>query len=302
MSTHQTAVTQYVDIDNQGTRLAYRRVGRGEGVPLVMMVHFRGNMDFWDPVFIDKLAAARPVIIFDHAGTGKSTGKIPASYAGWADHVIALIHALKLPQVDALGFSMGGCVAQMLALNAPRGLIRRVIFAGTVPSQGPDSVPVTDWHPFELLKTGDSPEETFRGWAYSFFPDTDKGRFDAAASWSRIHLRQQDRTPYLPAAIAEQQTAAFVDEWAIENEKNSYHRFGELQIPVLIANGDDDRLCPTPNSWVMLQKIRDARLFIYPRAGHGFLYQHADEFARHVNGFLDAEPEREDYPPTPSLG
>jgi pimeloyl-ACP methyl ester carboxylesterase len=300
MSTHQTAVTQYIDAN--GTKLAYRRLGQADGIPLVMMSHFRANMDWWDPALIDNLGAARPVIIFDNAGIGKSSGVIPNTYAGWAAHVIALIQALKLPQVDALGFSMGGCVAQMLALNAPKGLIRRVIFAGTVPSEGPDSVNVTDWHPFELLKTGDSPDEIFRGWAYSFFPDTDKGRFDAATVWARIHLRQEDRAPYLSAAVAEQQTAAFVDDWAIENTTNSYHRLGELKIPVFIANGDDDRLCPTPNSWVMLQKIEGARLAIYPRAGHGFLYQFAQLFAGHVNQFLNAEDERTEYPSTPSLG
>lgn len=299
MSTHQTAVTQFINA--AGTKLAYRRLGRTEGVPLVLMVHFRANMDFWDPALIDRLAAGRPVIIFDNAGVGKSEGSIPKTFAGWAEHAIALIKALNLSEVDLLGFSMGGAAAQMVALNAPKGLIRRLILAGTVPSQGPDSSPVTDWHPFELLKTGDSPAETFRGWAYSFFPDTNKGRFDAAASWARIHLRQDDRAPYLSEAIAEQQTATFVEDWAVENKTNSYYRFGELDMPVFIANGDDDRLCPTPNSWVMLQKIKNARLHIYPRAGHGFLYQHAELFAGHVNEFLDAEVEREEYPETPSL-
>lgn len=300
MSTHQTAVTQYIEAG--GNKIAYRRLGRSEGVPLVMMIHFRANMDFWDPLLIDSLGATRPVILFDNTGIGKSSGSVPPTYAGWAEVVFDLVKALKLPEVDILGFSMGGAAVQMVALNAPKGMIRRLIIAGTVPSQGADSVPVTDWHPFELLKTGDSPEEIYRGWAYSFFPDTDKGRFDAAEVWARIHLRQEDRAPYESEATGDLQTVTFMEDWAIENPKNSHDRFGELEMPVLIANGDNDRLCPTPNSWVMLQKIKNARLHIYPRAGHGFLYQHAKLFAGHVNEFLDAEVEREEYPSTPSLG
>jgi len=302
--THQTAVTKYIDA--QGTKLAYRNVGKPEGIPLVMMVHFRANMDWWDPALIDRLAAQRPVIIFDNAGVGKSEGTIPSTYAGWADHVINLIQALGHKEADVFGFSMGGTVVQMVALNAPKGLVRRVIIAGTVPSEGPDSVNVTDWHPYEVLKTGDSPEEIWKGWAYSFFPDTNKGRFDAAESWARIHLRTEDRAPYMSEKNAEEQTATFVEDWAVEKQENSYHRFGELKMPVFIANGDDDRLCPTPNSWVMFEKIRQAggnvHLHLYPRAGHGFLYQHAEQFSRHIGEFLDAPEERADYPVTSTLG
>lgn len=301
MSAHQAAVTQYIDA--AGTQLAYRRLGRDSGTPLLLLGHFRSNMDYWDPVLIDLLAAQRPVILFDHAGTGRSSGPVRPTFAGWAADAIHLVRALGIPSVDVLGFSMGGAAAQMVALDAPRRLVRRLILAGTVPSQGADTVTLTDWHPFELLAAGDSPEEIFRGWAYSFFPDTDKGRFDASESWARIQLRRgPDRAPFLPAERARAQTATFVNDWAVENPANSYHRLGELKMPVLIANGDDDRLCPTPNSWVMLQRIENAHLRIYPRAGHGFLYQHAALFAGHVREFLDAEDERVDYPSTPSLG
>jgi len=301
--THQTAVTKYINA--KGTKLAYRDVGKAEGVPLVMMGHFRSNMDWWDPALIDRLAAQRHVILLDNAGVGKSEGKIPATYAGWADHVINLIQALGHQQADVFGFSMGGAAVQMVALNAPKGLVRRVIIAGTVPSAGPDATKVTDWHPFEVLKAGDSPEAIFRGWAYSFFPNTNKGRFDARASWDRINLRQQDRAPYMSAADADAQTATFMEDWAVDKKENSYHRFHELRMPVLIANGDEDRLCPTPNSWFMFERIRqgggNVHLRLYPRAGHGFLYQHAGLFAAHIGEFLDAPDEREEYPVTAPL-
>ena len=296
--THLTAITKFVDA--KGTKLAYRDVGKSEGIPLVMMGHFRSTMSHWDPALIDRLAAQRHVILLDNAGVGESEGTIPPTYAGWADHVINLIQALGYKQVDVLGFSMGGAVVQMVALNAPKGLIHRAIFAGTVPSLGPDSVPVTDWHPFEVLCEGESTEAFFRGWAYSFFPDTPKGRFDARESWNRISQRKEGFAPHLSPEQAKEQTATFMGDWAVDKKENSYHRFHELKMPVLIANGDDDRLCPTGNSWFMFDRIRQAdgnvHLRLYPRSGHGFLYQHAELFAGHIREFLDAPEEREEYP------
>src|SRR6187402_3753814 len=102
MSTHQTAVTRYVDAAS--TKIAYRRLGRPSGIPLVLMAHFRANMDFWDPLLIDSLAASRPVIIFDNAGIGKSSGTIPSTYPGWAAVAIDLIEALQLQRSTSSAF------------------------------------------------------------------------------------------------------------------------------------------------------------------------------------------------------
>lgn len=104
MATQRTAVTQYVTVD--GVRFAYRQIGIRIGIPLVMLMHFRGNMDFWDPTLIDALARSRPILMLDYSGVGKSEGEVPSSFQGWAANVIAVVDALKIRKIDLLGFSM----------------------------------------------------------------------------------------------------------------------------------------------------------------------------------------------------
>jgi len=107
MVTAQTAKTQYIDAAN-GVKFAYRRLGRSAGTPLVMHIHFRGSMDFWDPALLNALGDACPVIIFDQAGIGRSPGEVPTSFKEWADDLIAFVTALGITQIDLFGFSMGG--------------------------------------------------------------------------------------------------------------------------------------------------------------------------------------------------
>ena len=134
MSTHQTATTQF--ISNGDIKYAYRRFGKDNGVPLIFLIHFRGNMDLWDPLLINSFANVRPVILFDNAGVGKSTGTVANTIEGMAQHVIDFLKLIQIKEVDVLGFSMGGFVAQMVALNAPHGQVRRLILAGTGTSAG----------------------------------------------------------------------------------------------------------------------------------------------------------------------
>lgn len=117
MATQQTPATQFVDAS--GVRSAYRTLSPSSGTPLVMHIHFGASMDFWDPALINALTARRPVIIFDNAGVGKSSGEIPPTYQGCTDNVITFVEALRIKQIDLLGFSMGGCCVQMVTLTAP---------------------------------------------------------------------------------------------------------------------------------------------------------------------------------------
>src|SRR6201987_456233 len=126
--THQTAPTQYVQAN--GTRFAYRRFGRAGGVPLVFNMHFMGTMDHWDPAVTDGFAKEREVILFDNAGVSSSSGDVPGSVAGMGANAIAFIKALGLEQVDVLGFSIGGFVAQEIALQAP-DIVRRLVRVGS---------------------------------------------------------------------------------------------------------------------------------------------------------------------------
>ena len=299
MTTAHTAKTQYVDAAN-GVRFAYRRIGLATGIPLVMHIHFRGSMDFWDPVLLNALGAARPVIIFDQAGVGRSTGEIPTSFKEWADDLIAFITALTITQIDLLGFSMGGAAVAMVALNAPK-LVRRLILAGTstsVPNDAVTSVPGIVWpretpptEPLRVLATAVTPEEVEYSLAYSFFPDNIIGRAAAKAYWNRILERNVANDPRMLKLIdkdvgAKRQLETF-GEWSVHNPRNAWDRLGELKMPVVVMNGDNDVLIPSSRSWELMQKIPGAQLVIYPHAGHGFLYQYAELVAKHLNMFLD---------------
>lgn len=176
-----------------------------------MHIHFRASLDFWDPAFINPLATRRPVIIFDNAGVGKSSGEIPPTHQGWTDNVITFVEALGIKQIDLLGFSMGACCVQMVALTAP-WLVRKLILAGTRASQGP-TMDTNSMHPGPLtfLSSSNTPEDIEKSIAESFYYWTDEGRAAAKASWERIHERAHDRSPFLDLEGAKQQSVALKD-------------------------------------------------------------------------------------------
>ncbi len=255
-------------------------------------------MDFWDPVLINALAAARPVVLFDQAGVGRSTGEVPLTFQGWADNVIALTTALGLDQIDLLGFSMGGMAVQMVALSAPQ-LVRKLILAGTTASQ-PSSSSVADivWpretaprEPINLLSTAITPREVEDALAYSFFYTDDHGRAAAKAYWNRICERDVAGEPrildLLDRDAGAKRQYATAQDWSKPNPSYSFDRLSELRMPVLVLNGANDVLIPTSRSWELVSRISKAQLVIYPKAGHGFLYQYAELVAKHVNMFLD---------------
>src|ERR1700739_4161943 len=127
---HQTAPTQFVEAN--GIRFAYRRFGKTGGVALVFNQHFRGTMDYWDPAVTDGLAKNREVILFNNAGVSSSSGQVPTNVQGMGANAISFIKALGLTKVDVLGFSIGGMVAQEIAVRVP-DLVRRLILVGTGP-------------------------------------------------------------------------------------------------------------------------------------------------------------------------
>lgn len=301
MSTLQTTPTQYVKADN-GITFAYRRLGpkNSKAIPLVLHIHFRANMDFWDPLLINNLAQYRPVIIFDNSGVGRSTGEIPTTYQGWAENVIAFVKSLGLDKIDLLGFSMGGCAVQQVALSAP-DLIRKLIIAGSGTSEPSPTSDVSGiiWpreipppEPITALATASTPEETESSLAFSFFYDDVAGKAHAKAYWNRIHERNVPNEPnnhaFVDVETSKRQSAAYVD-WTIPNPQNAFDRLGELQMPVLVVNGDHDVLISTSRSWEMHAKIPNSQLIVYPKAGHGFIWQYAELFAEDLRQFLDGD-------------
>lgn len=133
MSTYETAENKFITVN--GIKYAYRQFGQSSGIPLFLHVHFRGNMDWWDPAFINPLAAQRPILLIDNTGVGRSEGEVATRFVDWAQAIIDVVRALGITKLDVLGFSMGGMVAQRIALQAP-DLVRKLIIGGASPSAG----------------------------------------------------------------------------------------------------------------------------------------------------------------------
>lgn len=297
MATAQTATTLYAEAAN-GIRYAYRRFGKAAGIPLVMHSHYRSNMDFWDPLFLNSLAAVREVIIFDQAGVGRSSGEVATTFGGWGDHVIALVKAIGLNQIDLLGFSMGGGAVQMVALKEPK-LVRKLILAATFASAPGENSDVSGivWpqassppEPLDVLTKAVEASETEYALAFSFFNQTEEGKAAAKAYWNRVQERNVSGDPKIMKLLNEEGTMrqyGSAGHWMTFHEENSYDKLSELKMPTLVLNGDNDALIPTSRSWELAVKIENSQLIIYPKAGHGFLYQYAKLVAAHINLFLD---------------
>src|SRR6476646_7853134 len=204
MTSHSnTAPTRFVDAN--GTRFAYRRFGNPVGTPIVLLQHFMGNLDNYDPAITDHLAAGREVILTDNAGVGLSSGAAPQTVAGMARDAASLIDALGLEHVDVFGFSMGGYVAQQIALDRPR-LVRRLILVGTGPRGGPD---------MDRLGAGVEPlfEQVYDPqdpmWLPIFCSPSDASHAAGRRCLERIRSRTEDRdVPVSDATVAAHAAAA----------------------------------------------------------------------------------------------
>jgi len=287
MSTYETAETKYIDV--KGVKFAYRYFGASSGkLPLVFNIHFRGTMDHWDPAFINPIAKVRPVILIDNSGVGSSGGEVPESFPGWAENIINVVEALGLKKVDVLGFSMGGFAAQLIALNAPH-LVRKLIIAGSGTSQG-EGIESGDPQWFTMLATAATEEEHHKGFVKTFYSHSDKKQAVGEEWWKRMTSARSDRSHYLGPEGSQRQIASFM-RWAGGDfrEEAGYDRLDQIKIPVLVANGSNDLLAPTVNSWILYKRLvnSDAHLHLFPDSGHGFLNEYADQFSRMVNEFLD---------------
>lgn len=231
---------------------AYRRLGAGTGLPLLCLQHFTGTLDNWDPSVVDALASEREVILFESAGLGRSTGNVPNSIAGMAAHALAFVEALALPQVDVLGFSLGGMVAQRIAAGQPK-VVRKMILAATAPEGGEEIMHVEA----PALK---SIFENFTGYdrlSRLFFTRSERGVAAGEAFVSRLGERRRDREPSAAPGVAPAQIEAF-RAW----ERYDGQRFESLrriQQPCLVVNGVRDVMIPVKNFRTCSQSISRRR-------------------------------------------
>jgi pimeloyl-ACP methyl ester carboxylesterase len=273
---HNTAETQVVAA--RGTEFAYRRFGRPTGMPLVLLQHFRGNLDNWDPALTDALAAEREVILVDYPGTGSSAGEASSTIAEMAREMIGFVDALGLERIDLLGFSIGGFVAQEIALVRP-ALLRRLILAATGPKGAPG---MHGWRDdIAAAARGESKPENL---LYIMFAHTDTSQAKGREFLGRFLERREGRDAAVSDAARDAQYDAIVD-WGIPDHA-ALQRLTGIQSPTLVIQGDGDLMIPTKVSHLLAGLIPDAQIRIYPDGAHGFLFQYPAEVAADVNEFL----------------
>ena len=273
------ASTRRVAADN-AIEYAYRDTG-DSAVPLVLLQHFRGNLDNWDPALIDALAAERRVITFDNVGVAATTGRTPNTVGAMANDAIAFIEAMNLERIDLLGFSIGSFIAQEIALIRP-DLLRRVVLASAAP-QG--AAGMHGWAP-EVIGAVGAPETSPEGYISVFFAPTDTSRGAGQQAAGRIFGgRTSDRDEPTTWQTREAQYDA-VCTWGIPNHA-LLQGVAAIELPVFVANGDSDPMILPRYSHLLAGLLPDARVKIYRDSAHGFLFQHHEEYAADVHAFLE---------------
>jgi pimeloyl-ACP methyl ester carboxylesterase len=275
----------YVDVPAQrvaaenGIEYAYRDLAASD-VPLVLLQHFRGNLDNWDPALIDALAAGRRVITFDNVGVAATTGRTPNTIEPMAHDAVAFLEAMELERVDLLGFSIGSFVAQEIALIRP-DLLRRIVLASSAP-QG--AAGMHGWSP-EVIGAVGQPETSPQGYLSVFFAPTDTSREAGQQVAGRIFGRTANRDEPTTWQTRQAQYDA-VCAWGIPNH-GLLQRVTAIELPVFVANGDSDPMILPSYSYLLAGLLPNARVTIYPDSAHGFLFQHHTRFAADVHTFLD---------------
>jgi pimeloyl-ACP methyl ester carboxylesterase len=277
-----TAPTLFLQVKAQ--EYAYRRFGGGPNLPLLFLQHFTGTLDNWDPAVTDPLASGRDVVLFDNAGVGRSTGKVPESVSAMAKHTLDFLDELGLSTCDVLGFSLGGMIAQQIAQERP-SLVRRMILVGTAPRGGEEIMHLEK--PSLAKYMADVSLRGYERLQKIFFAPTESSQAAGEGFIKRLAQRTQDREPVSGPEIARAQLAAFRD-W----EHASGERFADLKDirqPTLVVSGIHDEMIPVRNAYWLGENLPNAVLMTYPDSGHGSLFQFHESFTRQTRAFLASD-------------
>jgi len=274
--THETAPTQFIEAD--GIRFAYRRFGKSGGTPLIFLQYLNNNMDGWDPEVTNGFAADREVILFNNAGVASSGGETPETVSGMTHDAAAFIGALSLKEIDVIGYSLGGMIAQQLALENPK-LVRRVILLGTGP-RGGEGMTFTELSASEAEK---DPEAFLLA---ALFAPSDTGQAAGKAHIQRIKVRKLDRDPPVSLKSGEAQVRA-LREWGPVPSSDRYATLKNIKQPVLVVHGNHDIVVLPVNALILEEHLPNAQLIMYPDSGHAPQYRHAELFLKHAKLFLN---------------
>lgn len=270
----ETAPTKFVEAN--GIKFSYRSLGTKTGTPLILLQHFTGTMDYWDPAVVNGLAKNRPVIVFNNTGVGSSSGKVPDNVEQMTADAYTFINALGYKKVDLLGFSLGGFIAQELAADHPE-LVRKVILAGTSHQGGGNNLMKVLG---EAFSQKDSPDP--RLWL--FFSQSPESQQAGREFIKRASARTQNRDPESGKEIADAQAKALIVWTSTNDPENKILK--SINQPVLVVTGNNDTMLDSDNSVAMFKLLKNAQLVLYPDSNHGSIFQYHDSFVNSANYFL----------------
>jgi pimeloyl-ACP methyl ester carboxylesterase len=260
-----------------GVDFAYRQLGQSTGVPVVFLTHLAAVLDNWDPRVVDGIAAKRRVVTFDNRGVGASSGATPTTIEQMASDAVTFIRALGFDQVDLFGFSLGGMIAQVIALQEPQ-LVRKMILAGTGPAGGDGIEKVTRISALDIargLVTRQDPKQ------FLFFTRTPAGRSAGKEFLARLEERVDDRDKAISIGSFRAQLKA-IHRWGLQQPAD----LASIHQPVLVMNGDSDRMVPSKNTVDLDRRLPNSQLVLYPDAGHGGVFQFHEDFVKRALEFL----------------
>lgn len=272
-----TTKNQYLTL--AGQQIAYRELGKGKSsLPLVMLTHLAATLDNWDPKLLDLLAESQHIITLDLPGVGASTGKVADTIPGMAEQALAIIRSLGYSNINLLGLSMGGMVAQEMVRLEP-SLVNRLILAGTGPRGGKEVDKVTGKTFRYMLKASLERVDPKR---YIFYPHDETGKQIAEQVLGRMNGRTQENVDQNMRISSFLRQLKAIRRWG----KDTQDDLAYIIQPTLIVNGDKDMQVPTENSYEMHHEVAGSKLIIYPNAGHGSIFQYAEDFSKELLKFL----------------
>jgi pimeloyl-ACP methyl ester carboxylesterase len=271
---YRDAPTQYIGAE--GLQYAYRSLGRQSEIPIVCLQHFTGTMDNWDPIIINGLAKERQVITIDNSGVGDSGGTTPDNVQDMAQDVIKIISAMGINKCDLLGYSLGGFIAQIMAIVRPN-IIRKIILVGTAP-QGTRAL-----HSFPQLIEKAFQMTRIEAFLFLFATQSEKSRAKLTTAHQRLNQRKQDRDKEAAATSIQAQVKALT-RWGTEAPTIS---LAKIDNPVLIIQGSNDEMMDSASSIELFKEIPNSILTCYPDSAHGSFYQYPEMFVEQANFFLN---------------